>query len=44
MDVLMRLAEYALRTDFPHIGDPSPKAYRNWFAEVCRKTADTIAH
>ena len=44
MDVLKRLAEYTLRTDFPHLGEPSPEAYRRWFVEVCRKTADMIAH
>jgi uncharacterized protein YdiU (UPF0061 family) len=43
-DVLKKLADYTLRTDFPHLGEPSPETYAKWFAEVCDKTAEMIVH
>ena len=42
--LLKLLADYTLRTDFPHLGDPSPEVYAAWFDEVCKRTADMIAH
>jgi len=44
MDVLKQLADYTLRNDFPHLGEPSPDAYLRWFEEVCRRTAEMIVH
>ncbi|WP_319405513.1 protein adenylyltransferase SelO family protein [uncultured Desulfosarcina sp.] len=44
MHVLKQLADYTLRTDFPHLGEPSPDVYLQWFEEVCRRTADMIVH
>ena len=41
---LKRLLDYTIRVDFPHLGDPSPDVYLEWFAEVCRRTADLIVH
>jgi len=38
------LADYTLRTDFPHLGVPCPDVYAAWFDEVCRLTADMIVH
>ena len=43
-DVLKQLADYTIRTDFPHLGEPSPDVYVAWFAEVCQKTLDMIVH
>jgi len=43
-EVLRRLADYTLRTDFPHLGEPSPETYVQWFEEVCRRTAEMIVH
>lgn len=43
-DLLRQLADYTIRTDFPHLGDPSPDVYVKWFEEVCRTTADMIIH
>ncbi len=43
-DVLKLLADYTLRNDFPHLGDPSPAVYRAWFEEVCRRTAEMLVH
>ena len=42
--LLKQLADYTLRTDFPHLGDPCPEVYAAWFDEVCRLTADMIVH
>ena len=43
-EVLKQLADYTIRTDFPHLGAPSQKVYLEWFEEVCRTTADMIVH
>ncbi len=42
--ILKQLADYTLRTDFPHLGEPSPEIYAKWFDEVCKLTADMILH
>ncbi|MBU1344880.1 MAG: YdiU family protein [Proteobacteria bacterium] len=42
--VLKQLADYTIRTDFPHLGEPSQKVYVKWFEEICRRTADMILH
>ena len=42
--LLKQLADYTLRTDFPHLGAPCPEVYAAWFDEVCRLTADMIVH
>ncbi len=43
-DVLKQLIDYTIRTDFPHLGEPSPEVYLAWFEEVCRRTAEMITH
>ncbi|KAA3598297.1 MAG: YdiU family protein [Candidatus Scalindua sp. AMX11] len=43
-DVLQRLIDYTIRTDFPHLGEPSTEVYLRWFEEVCRRTAEMIVH
>ncbi len=40
--ILKQLMDYTVRTDFPHLGEPSPTVYIQWFEEVCRRTADLI--
>jgi uncharacterized protein YdiU (UPF0061 family) len=44
VEVLKQLVDYTLRIDFPYLGDPSPEVYIEWFAEVCRTTADLVVH
>jgi uncharacterized protein YdiU (UPF0061 family) len=44
IDVLKKLLDYTIRTDFPHLGEPSLDVYLKWFEEVCRRTADMIVH
>jgi uncharacterized protein YdiU (UPF0061 family) len=42
--LLRQLAEYTLRTHFPHLGEPSPEVYLAWLAEVCERTARMVTH
>ncbi|MCZ6634042.1 MAG: YdiU family protein [bacterium] len=44
MDVLRQLVDYTIRTDFPHLGEPSPEVYLRWFEEVCLRTAEMMVH
>lgn len=44
MNVLRQLVDYTIRTDFPHLGDPSPEIYIAWYDEVCRRTAELVVH
>ncbi len=43
-DILKQLADFTIRADFPHLGDPSPAVYGAWFAEICRRTAQLMVH
>jgi uncharacterized protein YdiU (UPF0061 family) len=42
--LVKQLADYCIRTDFPHLGDPCSEVYRLWFDEICRTTAEMIVH
>jgi uncharacterized protein YdiU (UPF0061 family) len=42
--LLKKLADYTIRTDFPHLGEPSTAVYIAWFTEVCGRTAKMIVH
>jgi uncharacterized protein YdiU (UPF0061 family) len=42
--LLKTLADYTIRTDFPELGEPSTAVYKQWFTEVCRRTAEMIVH
>lgn len=44
LQTLQTLVDYTLRNDFPQYGPPSVEAYTQWFAEVCRRTAELILH
>ncbi len=41
---LKKLVDFTLRSDFPQLGEPSPETYAAMFSEVCRTTAEMIAH
>lgn len=43
-ELLKRLVDYTIRTDFPHLGEPASANYLAWFNEVCRRTAEMIVH
>jgi serine/tyrosine/threonine adenylyltransferase len=42
LELLKRLADHTLATDFPHLGPPGPETYVAWFREVCQRTATMI--
>lgn len=44
IELLRELVDYTIRTDFPHLGEPSADVYQAWFHEVCAKTAEMIVH
>jgi uncharacterized protein YdiU (UPF0061 family) len=44
IELLQKLADYTIRTDFPYLGEPSKEVYITWFEEVCRRTAEMIVH
>lgn len=44
IDVLRQLADFTIRTGFPHLGEPSPEVYIRWFDEICRTTAALMVH
>ena len=44
IDLLRRLVDYTIRTDFPHLGSPSTEVYQEWFEEVCQVTLTMILH
>jgi len=41
---LQQLLDHTIRTDFPHLGEPSPSTYVQWFEEVCQHTAELMVH
>jgi len=43
-DLLRQLADYTVRNDFPHLGEPSRDVYASMFEEVVRRTAEMIVH
>lgn len=44
LGILKKLADYTIRTNFPHLGEPSVAVYLQWFEDVCRRTAEMIVH
>jgi uncharacterized protein YdiU (UPF0061 family) len=44
IELMKKLLNYTIRTDFPHLGEPSFDVYLAWFEEVCRRTAEMIVH
>lgn len=42
--LLKSLVDYTIRTDFPHLGEPSPLTYIEWFREICSTTATLMIH
>lgn len=44
LETLKQLVDFTIKTDFPHLGPPSKAVYLQWFAEICRATAEMIIH
>ena len=42
IDLLRRLLDHTIGTDFPELGAPGEETYLRWFAEVCRRTAELV--
>ncbi|KAF7599790.1 MAG: hypothetical protein CGU28_01405 [Candidatus Dactylopiibacterium carminicum] len=42
--LLQRLLDHCIVRHFPQLGAPSREVYLAWFGEVCRRTAELIAH
>lgn len=43
-ETLRQLVDFTIRNDFPHLGEPSQETYVKWFEEICRTTAEMVAH
>jgi len=41
--LLKQFADYTIKTDFPHLSEPSKETYIKWFEEICTSTCDMIA-
>ena len=44
LTVLQQLADFTISTYFPHLGEPSPDVYLQWFKAICRNTAELMVH
>ncbi len=42
--LLKKLVDFTIRTHFPHLGEPSPAVYLQWFGEICKLTAEMVVH
>ncbi len=43
-DLLRQLLDFTITTEFPVLGEPGRDTYIAWFGEVCRRTAELMAH
>ena len=43
-ELLRQLADHAIHTHFPHLGEPGPAVYGQWLAEVGELTANMVVH
>ncbi|MDQ2702799.1 MAG: YdiU family protein, partial [Pseudomonadota bacterium] len=44
LPLLRKLADFCIRRDFAHLRGSGEPLYADWFAEVCERTAVTVAH
>lgn len=44
IELLRRLVDYTIQTDFSDLGAPGKDTYIRWYHEVCQRTAVLIAH
>lgn len=44
IDNLRKLVDFTIAADFPHLDLNSPDLYRDWFEEVCVRTAEMVVH
>lgn len=43
-ELLKRLLDFTLETDFPELGEPGPDTYIRWLRQVAESTAEMVAH
>lgn len=44
IDLLKQLADYVITRDYPHLGQPGPDVYQQWFREILNRTAKLVAN
>jgi uncharacterized protein YdiU (UPF0061 family) len=44
IDNLRKLVDFTIASDFPHLDARSPNVYRDWFEDVCTRTAFMVVH
>lgn len=44
LSLLKQLADYTIKTDFPHLGTPSKSTYLSWLQEVTERTVVMVLH
>ncbi len=42
--ILKQLADFSIRNNFPHLGEPCIAVYEKWFEEICQSTAELMVH
>lgn len=42
IELMQKLLDYTIKTDFPYLGKPSTATYLAWFETICRTTAELI--
>jgi len=43
-DLLKKLVDYTIETDFPHLHQRDKKDYEIWFRDICDRTMDMVLH
>ncbi|HHW4678468.1 MAG TPA: protein adenylyltransferase SelO [Xylella sp.] len=44
IDLLRRLVDFTIMRNYPHLHGTGERLYADWFAEVCTRTAELVAH
>jgi uncharacterized protein YdiU (UPF0061 family) len=44
IELLKKLVDFTIRTDFPELGELSPEIYLQWFNDICKRTAEMVIH
>lgn len=44
VNILKQLADFSIRNNFEHLGEPCKEVYEKWFAEICQSTAELMVH
>ncbi len=44
IDLVKKLVDYTITTDFPHLGEPTKENILQWYKEVSERTLDMVLH